>query len=57
MRVVYPASATHLGINRSTSQSVDFEGKMSLGRRVRVLSSHQKNLCLSHAWPKCECRI
>ena len=34
MRVVYPASATHLGINRSTSQSVDIEGKMSLGRKT-----------------------
>ena len=27
-------SATQLGINRSTSQSVDIEGKISLGRKT-----------------------
>ena len=33
-RVDVSASATHLGINRSTSQSVDIEGKISLGRKT-----------------------
>ena len=33
-RVDVSASATHLGINRSTSQSVDTEGKISLGRKT-----------------------
>ena len=33
-RVDVSASATHLGINRSTSQAVDIEGKISLGRKT-----------------------